>query len=379
MPRLSFFITEHREEILDAWEAFARELPATQRMDVAAVRDSARRILDVIVAHLDTPQTEEQRDGKSREFEDAHAEASTAASEHGRGRAEHGYSSDSTLAELRALRASVMDLWQKHQQDVGRAELEEMRRFNEAIDRAIGESLAQHSHVVNNARDRVLAMLGHDLRTPVHAILISSRALLAGGGVGNAPHEILDVIERAAQRMTRLIDDLLDLALARGGDMMRLRRASTDLGALVREVGAEVGTTSPGAPITIETRGSLLGEWDRTRLGEALTNLLSNAVAHGSPGKPITLTASGEGDVNVTIAVTNEGGAIPHGRITGLFNPMPPTVDPAERKHLGLGLYIVNRIVEAHGGSIDVRSSSEDGTTFRITMPRHQHPVEEGQ
>src|SRR5262249_35085220 len=139
------------------------------------------------------------------------------------------------------------------------------------------------------------------------------------------PHEILDVIERGAQRMTHLIDDLLDLALARGVDMMRLRRASTDLGALVREVGAEVGTTSPNAPITIETRGSLVGEWDRTRLGEALTNLLSNAVAHGSPGKPITVTASGDGDVNVTIAVTNEGGAIPHDRIGGLFNPIRPT------------------------------------------------------
>jgi len=117
-----------------------------------------------------------------------------------------------------------------------------------------------------------------------------------------------------------------------------------------------------------------VGEWDRTRLGEALTNLLSNAVAHGSPGKPITVTASGDGDVNVTIAVTNEGGAIPHDRIGGLFNPIQPTGDSAERKHLGLGLYIVNRIVEAHGGSIDVRSSNEDGTTFRITMPRHGTP-----
>src|SRR5215510_6383185 len=207
MPRLSFFITEHRQEILDAWEAVAMGLPAANRMDVAAMRNCAQRILDAIVADLDTSQTE-RRDHKSREPEDAHTEALTAASEHGRSRAEHGFSSDSTLAEFRALRAGVVDLWLKDQQDLGRAELEEMERFNEAIDQAIGESLAQHSRVVNNARDRVLAVLGHDLRTPVHAILLSSRALLAGGAVGNAPHEILDVIERGAQRMTHLIDDL---------------------------------------------------------------------------------------------------------------------------------------------------------------------------
>src|SRR5215510_3215707 len=375
MPRLSFFITEHRQEILDAWEAFAIALPATKRMDVAALRDYAQRILDAIVADLDISQTETQLDRKSRDPEDVHAEALTAASEHGRGRAEHGYSSDSTLAEFRALRASVVNLWLKHQQDVGRAELEEMQRFNDAIDQAVRESLAQYSYDVNNARDRMLAVLGHDLRTPVNAILISSRALLAAGGVGNAPDEILGVIERGAQRMTHLIDDLLDLALARGGDRMTLRRASTDLGALVREVGAEVGTTSPGAPINIETRGSLVGEWDRTRLAEALTNLVSNAVAHGSPGKPITVTASGDGDANVTISITNEGGAIPHDRISGLFDPMHSTAaEPAERNHLGLGLYIVNRIVEAHGGSIYVRSSNEHGTTFRITMPRYGTP-----
>jgi signal transduction histidine kinase len=214
MPRLSFFITEHSHEILDAWEAFARELPATKRMDVATLRDHAQRMLDAIVAALEAPQREEQRDRKLREREDAHGETLTAASEHGRCRAEHGYSNDSTLAEFRALRASVIRLWLKHQHDVGRAELEEMRRFNEAIDEAIAESLAQYSADVNDARDRILAILGHDLRTPVNAMLISSRVLLAESEGGNASHELLDVIERSAHRMTHLINDLLDLAWA---------------------------------------------------------------------------------------------------------------------------------------------------------------------
>src|SRR5215475_8531212 len=104
MPRLSLFITEHCQEILDAWEAFARALPATKRMDAGALRDHAQRILDTIVATLETAQTEEQRDRTSRTLQDARREVLTAASQHGRCRATHGYSSDSTLAEFRALR-----------------------------------------------------------------------------------------------------------------------------------------------------------------------------------------------------------------------------------------------------------------------------------
>jgi signal transduction histidine kinase len=375
MPQLSRFIAEHSEKILDAWEAFAKKLPTTQRVDVGALRDHAQGILNVIVADLDTPQTEEHRDRKSRGLEDTDGQTQTAASEHGRGRAEHGFSSESTVAEFRALRASVISLWMKQQPVIARAELEEMRRFNEAIDQAIAESLAQYSHDVNAARDRFLAVLAHDLRTPVSAILLSSRVLLEEGGLTHEQDEMLSVMERSAQRMTHLIDDLLDLAFAGFGEAFPLHRARTDLGALVREVGDEVKTTARGARIDVETSGPLVGHWDQRRLAEALTNLLSNAVAHGAPGKPIMVNACGDGDVRVTIDVTNEGRPIPGEQMSSLFNPMKrATGGGTDRRHLGLGLYIVNRIVEAHGGSIDVRSSNEHGTTFRITIPRDGAP-----
>src|SRR5262245_15568581 len=375
MPQLSAYISKHNQEILDAWESFANELPTTKRMGVAALRDNAQGILNVIVADLDAPQSEQQRDRTSRGLEDTRGRPLTAASEHGRGRAEHGFSSESTVAEFRALRASVITLWLQQQQDIARPDLEELRRFNEAIDQAIAESLAQYTHDVNTARDRFLAVLGHDLRTPVSAILMSSRVLLEEGDLTAAQTEMLDVMERSARRMTHLIDDLLDLALAGFGAAFPLHRSSTGLGALVREVGAEVSTTSPGARITVETDGQLVGQWDRGRLAEALTNLLSNAVAHGSPGKPITVKACGDGDVKVSVAVTNEGRGIPRDQLGDLFNPMKRApADRGDRRHLGLGLYIVNRIVEAHGGSVDVRSSDEEGTTFRITIPRDGTP-----
>jgi len=374
MPRLSLFIQEHIEKILAAWEAFARNQPGAERMDVAALRDHAQLILDFIARDLETPETDEHRDRKSRGLLDAGSDAPpTAASSHGLGRAQRGFSVESNVAEFRALRASVLDLWVKQQKEAGPTELEDMRRFSEAIDQAIAESLAQHVEEIERARDRFLAVPGHDLRTPLTAILASSRFILDADSLSaKEQRSLVAGMERSGHRMSQLVDDLLDVALTRFGDMVPLRRERTDLGALVREVGAEVSAASPAAKIDVETNGTLVGDWDRTRLEQALTNLLSNAVEHGSPGKPIRMTASGDGDRGVAIEVTNEGRAIPHDQIKGVFGAMKGAAkDRVDRRHLGLGLYIVDKVVEAHGGSVDVRSSDEQGTTFRITMPRH--------
>lgn len=372
MARLSTFITDNSDEILDAWEAFARQLPETRTLPVSALRDHAQAMLDTIVADLETPETEEHRDRKARGLEDRRAQTPTAATEHGSGRAKHGFSSESAFAEFRALRASVLSLWVKQQRTAGPSELEDMRRFNEAIDQAVAESITQYTQDVNTARERFLAVLGHDLRTPISAISMSSQALLDEGGLTDMQRELLNVVARSSRRMTHLVDDLLELALTRFGNEMPVERESLDLGELLREIGEEVNAMSPRTPITVQTSGTLTGEWDGRRLGEALTNLLSNAIAHGVPGAPIRAIAVANGDENVTLSVTNAGRVIPKDQISGLFIPMKRAgAERTNRRHLGLGLYIVDRIVEAHGGSIDVRSNQDEGTTIRITLPRH--------
>ena len=377
MPQLSRFITEQRQAILGAWEAFIKELPAAERIDAAAARGHAQSMLNVIAADLETSETDEQRDLKSRGHLDAaRADTLTPASQHGLGRALGGVGVEATVAEFRALRASVIGLWMEQQKQAGPSELEDMRRFDEAIDQAIAESLAQHTREVERARDRLLAVLGHDLRTPLTAVLASSRFLLDEDHLTQAQRDLITIVEHSGHRMTQLIDDLLDVALTGLGQAIPLRRDRTDLGALVRDVGNEVGATSPTARIDVETSGVLVGEWDRTRLEQAFTNLLSNAIEHGSQGKPIRVSVSGD-EENVMIAVTNEGTVIPADQIGGLFQPMKSTADDrADRGHLGLGLYIVDRVVDAHGGSIDVRSSEDRGTTFRITLPRHERSTE---
>ena len=372
MPRLSDFINEHSGEILDAWEAFAKELPAKRPLDVSALRDHAQAMLGVIAKDLETPESDNERDRKSRGLSDDTGDGKkTAASEHGLGRAEHGFTAESTLAEFRALRASVIELWVKQQQAAGPSELEEMRRFNEAIDQAIAESIAEFTKEVEGARDRFLAVLGHDLRSPLGAILTSSRFLLEEGELSETQQRLIGSMEKSGERMAKLVDDLLDLALTRFGGSIPLRRESIDLGALVRDVATEVGTSSPESEIDVKTDATLSGEWDRTRLSQALSNLLTNAVEHGTRGKPVNVTVSGGADDTVCVAIENEGEAIPKDQVKGLFSPMKSSPGRRDRRHLGLGLYIVDKIVEAHGGRIDVQSSAATGTTFSITLPRH--------
>jgi signal transduction histidine kinase len=370
MPHLSTFIQDHIEEILQEWEAFARELPSTSSMDVAALRDHAEAMLLVIARDLETPQSERERAEKSRGIQDAVDDVDSAASQHGLGRAESGFGVDHMIAEFRALRASVVSLWRKQQKHEGSSDLEEITRFHEAIDQAIAESMAEYTRAVETTRDRFFAVLGHDLRTPLGVILMSSQFLLETGNLSDSERTLVTGMEKSGRRMIELVRDLLDLALTRLGSGIPLKCAPMDMDVLVREVVAEVAGSSPASRIEVETSGDLTGAWDKARLGQAFSNLVSNAVQHGSQTAPIRVAARGDVSGKVTVSVANEGPPIPRDQISGIFDAMKGQPDNSDRRHLGLGLYIVDKIVEAHGGTIDIHSAEGEGTTFIVSLPR---------
>lgn len=378
MSHLSHFIQEHTEDILAEWEAFARDLPSASSMNVAALRDHAEAMLTVIARDLEMPQTEHERAEKSRGASDASdAAEATAASEHGLGRAVSGFSVDHMLAEFRALRSSVISLWRAQKRQAGPADLEEITRFNEAIDQAIAESIARYTQEVETTRDRFFAVLGHDLRTPLGLILTSSQFLLETSNLTDTERTLVAGMERSGRRMIELVRDLLDLALTRLGNGIPVRCAPMNMEVLVRDVVAEVSGSNPGSRIEVETSGPLAGAWDKARLGQALSNLVSNAVQHGSRNALVTVTARGDADGMVTVSVANQGPPIPRDQLGGIFDAMKGNADASDRRHLGLGLYIVDKIVEAHGGSIDIQSSEEEGTTFTVSLPhRHSPPLD---
>lgn len=377
MPNLSTFIRTNTEHILEEWETFARSLPNGASMDIAALRDHAKSMLGVIVRDLEMPQTLPEQVAKSKGELDAEPqpEVATAAQEHGAGRAESGFTLEQMVSEFRALRASVVRLWTRGQRDAGADELEELTRFNEAIDQAIAESITRFTQSISQSKDRFLAILGHDLQTPLGAIITSTTFMLDTRELAEPYLTLVTRNASSARRMSRMVADLLDFARTSFGDGIPVTRESMDAGTMLRDVVAEVGASHLGRTLRIETSGDLSGQWDRARLTQALTNLVANAVQHGFDSSPIVVAARGTED-EVVLSVQNHGPIIPREEWRRIFQAMKQggAENTRDADHLGLGLYIVERIVTAHAGSIGVTSSDEEGTTFTIRLPRQERP-----
>jgi signal transduction histidine kinase len=372
-PRLSRFIRDNAEPILAEWETFARSLPGGGAMNVAALRDHAKEMLLAIAVDLERPQSDRAQEEKARGERDAGvARDTTAAQEHGTGRAGSGFTVGQMVAEFRALRASVTRLWLAEETGGAHTDLTDLIRFNEAIDQAIAESVSRFSQAVAQTQERFLAILSHDLRTPLGAIITSTRFMLDAGGL-EEPHRTLVVrASSSARRMNQMVLDLVEFTRTRLDDAIPVVRAEVDARRLVHDVVLEIGASYPDSVVQVETGGDLAGAWDADRLTQALTNLVGNAVQHGASGKPIRVSARGLGE-EVTISVHNEGTPIPAEQQAAIFQEgqrVGARPAASDRRHQGLGLYIVERIVAAHDGAVSLRSTPAEGTTFTMRLPR---------
>ena len=371
--RLSEFIRTDTEAILAEWEKFARSLPMGGEMDIAALRDHAKEMLEVIARDLDTPQTSREQDDKAAGESDATARGTdTAAQQHGADRAATGFSISQMVSEFRALRASVIRLWTANHAEAGATDLDDMTRFNEAIDQAIAESISRYADDIGQSKERFLAILGHDLQSPLGAIMTSSKFMLEIGELKEPNLTLVQRIDSSSSRMSQMVKDLLDYTRTRFGDSVPIVRADVDLRKLLHEVVAEVASSHPEHTVQIEATGDLRGRWDGDRMGQVLTNLIANAAQHGTEKSPIKVAARGDAK-EVRISVQNHGAPISNSQLSNIFQAMKSVNGngPRDRRHLGLGLYIVEKIVSAHAGTVTVTSSAAEGTTFTVTLPRN--------
>jgi len=218
-------------------------------------------------------------------------------------------------------------------------------------------------------RERMIGILGHDLRNPVSAVL-GLTSLMLNGELSDAARKQLGFIEHAARRMNEMIGTLLDFTRLRFHGSLPIARARIGLDELSRDVVAELRAAHRGREIELSTSGNLRGEWDPGRLAQLFTNLVANALTHGEKGSPVWVSVVGDQDP-VDVSVSNRGAPIAPALAERLFEPFRQGDDSA-RRGLGLGLFIVREIVRAHGGTIDVRSG--DGlVTFAATLPRTQN------
>jgi signal transduction histidine kinase len=376
--RLSEFILANRASILAEWEAFALTCtPASGSMNMSGLADHANDMLTVIAKDLETPQDERERAEKSKGNAPAdESSEDTAAEEHGAGRAESGFTVEQMVAEFRALRASVIRLWIKERHgNLAPDDIEEMTRFNEAIDQALAESVVRYTQDVDSSKEMFLAMLGHDLRSPLDAVMMSAEFMLETKELHEPHLSLAKRISSSSARMQKMIGDLLDFTRSRLGGGIPIARADMSMEKVVHDVVAEIAASHPDRTIRIDARGGERGEWDCARISQALTNIIGNAVQHGAPGTVVSVDLT-DNDTEVVVTIHNSGPAISATQLNGIFGAMKSREAIASGAgsygNLGLGLYIAERIVHAHGGSIDVASTEELGTTFTVHLPRSQ-------
>jgi signal transduction histidine kinase len=170
--------------------------------------------------------------------------------------------------------------------------------------------------------------------------------------------------------MSRLIDDMLDLARARLAGGIPIKREPVDLGSLIDRVVQEHQAAHPARQIELRHEGNLTGHWDLERLAQVASNLIGNAFQHGQDDQPVQVDIDGTQTDIVVLSVRN-GGSIAADTLPHIFDPFRRGQrDPGRTDGLGLGLYIAQQIVHAHQGSVEVQTLNNTHTVFRVRMPR---------
>jgi signal transduction histidine kinase len=213
------------------------------------------------------------------------------------------------------------------------------------------------------------AVLGHDLRTPLSVILTSAE-LLQRLSDDDAVRKTAARMLNSGKRMARMIDNVLDLARARLAGGIPLRRERIDLGPLVHQLVQEHRAAHPHRRIEVLLEGDLFGEWDADRMSQVVSNLVGNSLQHGDDSEAVQVGVNGTNPDVVSLWVANAGHISPD-ELPHLFDPFRGGRRRSSRTEgLGLGLYIVQQVVHAHHGTVDVQSEEQKRIRFRVRVPR---------
>lgn len=372
--RLADFIRANIDPIVDEWVQFAgTRTPASDSMTRLALQDHIVELLTFIADDLESAQTYNEQVEKSRGL-GAEGEFTRSAAEiHAALRLADGFNIDQMVSEYRALRASVVKQWSAANPALSSTDLEDMTRFNEAVDQAMTESVAEYTKMINQSRDLFLGVLGHDLRNPIGAVLMAARRMTKQSDADDKQSMMASQIALTMERANSILDDLLELTRSAFGTEIPLRRKEMDIGDLGHQIVAEMRSLSDVSQIQIAISGETGGKWDEARLGQVFSNLIGNALQYGPVGGTIAVNIIGKPD-HASISVHNQGEAISPDEQKSIFKPLTRGTGSSrsnQSTNLGLGLFIAHKIITAHNGTISVHSAPDAGTTFTVILPRH--------
>jgi signal transduction histidine kinase len=291
-----------------------------------------------------------------------------------------GLSSRQLISEFRALRATVIRLWHQNAMELGELSLYDLTRFNEAVDQALTQAAVRYTNEADRSRELFLAILGHDLRNPLAAIS-GLAELLQLAKTTDKQAEFATRILVSAGRMSHMITDLIELARVRLGAGIVINPSPVCMRRICTNALEEMTASYPNRLFQLDCNETMPGEWDEARMYQVLSNLLGNAVQHGAVDAPITVTARYDSN-GAELTVHNEGTAIPPHLIPKLFDFLFRDASGQgdaddHSTSLGLGLYITKEIIRAHAGTIEVRSTETEGTSFIVRLPPNAvaHPA----
>ena len=249
------------------------------------------------------------------------------------------------------------------------------RALDEARERRERKQAEEEIRQRAEFEQQLIGVVSHDLRNPLNAILLGAASLLRQEGLTDRQTATVARMQASAERAARLIRDLLDFTQARFGGGIPVQPRPCDLHALVRQAADEIEASFPERALRLQHSGEGQGDWDPDRLAQALINLLANAVTYSPEDTEVRVNVQGLED-GVVVDIHNRGEPISAELLPRLFEPMTrgTRVQDRSSRSVGLGLYIVDRIVRAHRGVVHVQSSAQEGTTFSLRLPRRPLP-----
>jgi signal transduction histidine kinase len=353
MDAVAEFLRTEQQRVIEKWEEeVRRELPALSQMTRPVLIDHMYELLEALAAWVEGKADEAQRG-----FE-------ALINGHALQRLGYAVGLETLMREYAKLRFVVL----REMLDVP-VSRESLVRLDEGLDRAISAAIDRYSQRREELRSRFIGILGHDLRDPLSTVKISTDVLSRSGQLGNDQQLLLARMSRACERMQRMINDVLDFARGHLGGGIPANPSLNDLGEICRAIVEDAAASHNDRQLTIDTSGDLRGALDRDRVAQAISNLVANALAHTESTIEVVVRETPDHE-HLISTVTSHGKAISPELQQRMFDPFARAANErTTRNGLGLGLYIVEQIVLAHGGTIDV-SSNDHETTFTITWPR---------